>query len=144
MPEAQLKRVEFPFPFRGVHEVSALSEQPPGTTPYARNVRGYDVRSECEVGCQRTGIAKLATATQYATTSIDALATGFFSNYGNVEEVIYLQSGRAYVGTVLGGQAVISQGTNSTYTVGTNSKSITAGFGAFWLVDGVLPLRRIL
>lgn len=148
MPEAPIKQVEFEFPYLGVHEDCAISEQPRDTTPYALNVRGYDLSSRRDVGCQRIGTAVVAHAVQNSTTSIDAIASGFFPAYGNTEQICYLQNKHAYVGDIALGQTLITEsGTASSYTNGSNSTydvDVCCAYGAFWVADGVWPIRKIL
>jgi len=52
---------ELPFPFSGLHEGLAAEAQPVATTPYAKNVRPFDVEEERARGWQRPGFVKAYT-----------------------------------------------------------------------------------
>lgn len=59
MPSPQLQRLDMPFPSKGLHEASAVSSQPEGTSGRLLNVRGYDLDARRDRGCQRSGASKL-------------------------------------------------------------------------------------
>jgi hypothetical protein len=140
---AAAKTVEFVFPRLGVHQDCAITEQPKGTTPYALNVRGYDVVSGRDVGCHRPAIHDIFGNWGNDTHSIDALASGYIQGAG--EAVAMLQNERVHVST-MGSYATFSTlanpGSNNSYTAG-STISIEQAFGYFWLVDGEQALRRI-
>jgi hypothetical protein len=75
MPVPQPKLIPLPFPFKGIHEDSELTEQPEGTTPDAVNVRGYDYIANRDRGAQRPGLDKYVPARQ-DTVPIDGMCVG--------------------------------------------------------------------
>ncbi len=60
--QAEIKQIDFDFPFRGINESSGIDSQPDGTSPLAFNVRGYDQIAKRDRGAQRIGMIKIPTS----------------------------------------------------------------------------------
>lgn len=75
MPD--IKEIPLPFPLHGVHEDSAVSAQPEGTSPAATNARGYDLVTRRDRGCQRVGFFKVGTWTNDEDAAIDQVRSAF-------------------------------------------------------------------
>jgi hypothetical protein len=98
---SDLKTLELSFPFKGIHETSAISEQPEGTTPSAVNVRGYDPIQKRDRGAQRAGLAK-AVATRKTTDKVELIvAQSLGNNPGGINysrDMTFLSDGNVSVG----------------------------------------------
>lgn len=57
MPDKR-KPMEIQFPFKGIDQITSYRRQPPGTTPYALNVRPFDALEQRLRGGQRSGHSK--------------------------------------------------------------------------------------
>lgn len=75
MPTPPLKAYDTQFPMQGLHEDSAETQQPNGTTDEAQNVRSYDLRAKRDRGCQRVGLSKYVAEAE-DTVPIDMIVVG--------------------------------------------------------------------